>query len=801
MRLLVAFGAAAGLAALAGPLFAAQPESLSLKLEEELRSTQDDSAALIQQFIPLEISVNGARAGNWVLMERSGVLYAPADAFREWRLNRDPSTQAVLSRGTRWYPLSSLPGYTARFNAADQSLDLSFNARAFATTRIGQASAERLPVTVPMTSFFANYDLSWTRSDVRGVSATNDLGALAELGLSGSAGVLTSTAVGRNLADAPGQPYGPSWRRLETTFTRDFPERNATLRLGDSATRTGAWGRTVYFGGIQWGTNFSLSPGFITQPIPTIAGQSMAPSTVELYVNDALRQTSQVPSGPFTIENFPQITGTGQARVVVRDLLGRETVLVQNFFSPAALLREDLSDYSFELGAVRRNLGVESDDYGEHFASALWRHGISNSLTFETRAEAGQQTRGGGAGLAVALPMQMLGQVAVAASQDSEVGSGSEWLADLEHSSLRHGFTLRMEGASRDYRQIGQGDQLPYRRQALASYTYTAPGFGNLGVGYGRIEAYDRADLSTYSANYSMRVGARGSLTLSATRVEGAAPSTSVGLTLLIPLDGRITASASVTHRAGQTDGYASVSKGLGLEADTAWRALAGRRSGQDYVEGGLYYQGSKGLVTADASASEAQQTIRLGAVGGLVAADSHVFASRKVQDSFALVEVPGYADVGVGFQNSVLTRTDKNGTALVPRLLPYRANSIRLDPNELPISAELDTIEMMVVPPARSGVKVVFPVRSGRGALVKIVLGDGLPAPAGAEIELAGDDKAKEFYVARHGEAFITGLADKNRLRLKWQGQTCEFDVALPPGKVDDIPRLGPHTCTRVTR
>ena len=179
--------------------------------------------------------------------------------------------------------------------------------------------------------------------------------------------------------------------------------------------------------------------------------------------------------------------------------------------------------------------------------------------------------------------------------------------------------------------------------------------------------------------------------------------------------------------------------------------------------------------------------------------ADGQFFASRKVQDSFALVEVPGYPDVGVGFQSSVLTRTDASGKALVPQLLPYRANSIRLDPSELPINAELDTIEMVVVPPARSGVKVSFPVRSGRGALVRIVLEDGQPAPAGAEIELAGD--SKEFFVARRGEAFVTGLKDSNRLRLKWQGQQCELAVELPPGKPDDIARVGPYVCAGVKR
>jgi outer membrane usher protein len=450
---------------------------------------------------------------------------------------------------------------------------------------------------------------------------------------------------------------------------------------------------------------------------------------------------------------------------------------------------------------VRRNLGIESANYGEGFASGLFRHGLNDSFTLETRAEASDRLRGGGAGIAVALPLGLLGQVAGAASSDDVTGSGRDGLVSLEHWSLRHGFTLRAEAASREYRQIGQDDEtLPYRRQWLASYTYANPGLGHFGLGYAKIDTYDRGPITTYSANYSILVFERTSLTVSATRVDGGdATGRSIGLSLLIPLDGRINASAATTHHAGHTDGYATVSKGLGIETGAAWRALAGRREGQNYAEGGLYYQGSKGLVTADASASDTQSTVRLGAQGGLVFADGGLFASRKVQDSFALVEVAGYPDVGVGFQSTVLTRTDSNGKALVPQLQPYRTNTIRLDPNELPINAELDNIEMAVVPPRRSGVKVTFPVRSGRGALVRIVLEDGQAAPSGAELELVGD--SKEFFVARRGEAFVTGLKDKNRLRLKWQGRQCELDVELPPGKPDDIARVGPYVCAGVTR
>jgi outer membrane usher protein len=605
--------------------------------------------------------------------------------------------------------------------------------------------------------------------------------------------------VARNLNSDPSLPER-SFTRLETTFTRDFPDRNMSLRLGDSATRAGSWGRSVYFGGVQFGTNFALSPGFITQPIPTLAGQSSAPSTVELYVNDALRQTSSVPAGPFTIENLPAVTGTGQARLVVRDLLGRETVLVQDFFTHSDLLKQGLSDWGAQAGAVRRELGVRSANYGEAFGSGLYRYGLTDDITLETQAEASPGVRGAGFGASTALFERVLGQAAIAGSRSDAAGSGTLWMLGAEHLSLRHGFTAHVEQATRSYRRVGDNDALvTSRTQTLLSYTYFTEERGQIGLAYARVSNFDTDGARTVTASYSMRVGERASLLLNATRVSGRESGTALGASLLVPLEGGINASASVTRRDGRTDGYVSASKPVGTESGLGWRALAGRRLAESYAEGGVYYQGSRGLVTADASASSDQQALRVGAQGGLVAVDGEFFASRRVLDSFALVEVPGYPDVGVGFQSAVLTRTNADGKALVPRLMAYRRNSIRLDPSELPISAELDTIEMVAVPPARSAVKVTFPVRSGRGALIVIRLEDGEPAPAGAPLALDGDER--EFFVARRGEAFVTGLQARNTLRLKWNGQQCELKVDLPPAGADEIPRLGPFTCAGVRR
>lgn len=782
-------------AVLANPGLAQEDDALQLRLATELNVVPAD-ATTSARLLPLEVSINGARAGNWVLLDIQGALYAPEDAFTEWRLTRDPQLSPAQHFGQSWYPLGSVPGFEAQFKPADQSLELKFQPSAFTATRIAAQAPTRPALTPPLTALFANYDLSYTRTSGE-TGSGSDLGAITELGISGRAGVLTSSFVGRNLAGA--ETGTPSWKRLETTYVLDFPETSTVLRLGDTVTRAPVWGRSVYYGGVQWARNYASSPGFITQPIPVVAGRASAPSVVELYINDALRQTSQVPSGPFTIENAPLLTGSGQARLVVRDLLGRETVVVQNLFTHAALLRAGLADWSIEAGAVRNNLGVDSASYGERFGAGLLRYGLTDGVTLEGRAELGQETRGAGGALAVALPWQTLAQVGLAASHDGSAGNGTQWLALAEHASLRHGFTVRAQGASREYREIGQNaGTLPYKLQTLASYSYAATQAGHLGLAYGNVETYDNGSFRTQSASYSHRIGRGSSLTFTATRVSGPAAGNSIGVALLIPLDRGVAGAASFTRRGGETEGYASASRSIGLETGSAWRALAGHRLGREYAEGGWYYQGGKGMVTADVSASDAQQAVRLGAQGGLVFADRELFASRKVLDSFAVIEVPGYADVGVGFQSSVLARTDEAGRALLPRLMAYRANSIRLDPSELPISAELDTIEAVVVPPLRSGVKVTFPVRAGRAALLTIVLDDGAPAPAGAEIALAGDEK--EFFVARRGEAFITGLLDKtNVLTLKWQGQQCRIAVELPRGKADEIARLGPYTCAGV--
>ena len=754
----------------------------------------------LERIVPLEAVVNGQKTGTWAFVERLNALYAPRDAFDEWRVQA--RAEPILVRGTPYYPLSAIPGFGVKVNYANQSVEINFSPDAFMATKLTTELTERPPISPVLPSVFANYELNYSRSQVRNGDPSQDLGALVELGASTSLGVLTTSHVGRNLGHVGTAESG--WTRLETTFTHHRPLANETVRVGDAATRAGLWGRTVYFGGVQYSTDYSLTPGFLTQPLPVVRGVSTTPSTVELYVNDVLRQVSQVPAGPFAIDNTSALTGSGEARLVVRDVLGREVVITQPFFSTVQLLAPGLADWSFEAGRLRKDLGLSSNVYGETFGVGTWRRGISEKLTIELRAEKSRNLRATGIGAIAALPGDLLGRVAVATSHDDHADDGHQWLGGLERQWMGSTLSVQAQGATRGFRTLGLTDTLlPVRSQLAANFTHNLDDYGSFAANVASIRRFDGPTLTTVSLNYAYRFGPAkvNSITVALSHAFGAGQSggTSLGVTVQVPLENNRQFTATTQSRGGTTDAYATVSQAEGLNSGWGWRALGGRVANETHAEGGLYYTGEHGRVYSDLSASPSQTSLRAGVMGGLVFAGGHAFATRRLDQGFALVEVRDNEGIGVGIGTNVMARTDAKGIALLPNLAPWQLNQVRLDPTDLPIATEVQSIEELVVPSWRSGVKVEFAVRTGRAALVRILLDDGEPAPPGALVGIEGDKE--QFIVARRGEAFVTGLQPASRVAMTWQDQKCMLDIKLPPVNKDDIPRLAPVVCQGVKR
>ena len=129
----------------------------------------------------------------------------------------------------------------------------------------------------------------------------------------------------------------------------------------------------------------------------------------------------------------------------------------------------------------------------------------------------------------------------------------------------------------------------------------------------------------------------------------------------------------------------------------------------------------------------------------------------------------------------------------LLTRLRSYDTNPIRIDPLDLALDAEIDSLSLNIVPYYRSGVYAAFEVRHAKGALLKIVLENGKPLPAGSALRV--DGIAQEFSVGINGDAYLTGLGPINRVRAQAAGRPCEFDLAFAP-TTDPLPNLGTFVC-----
>ena len=794
-RLTLLFQTVTGLSAISSLIF---PSFISVV---EAQTAQNRLEVSEDRIVPFEVNVNGANSGTWILIERDGTLYAPRDAIEEWRILLAPGVEYIMFREEPFFPLAGIPGFDAKINFASQSLELLFSPNAFAATRLTR-QAIRKPVLSPvLPAAFLNYDLSYNAFKPTSTPSTTDLSALTEFGFTNELGILTSSGIARNLTGDATLGGEREFKRMETTFTRDLPDRNRTLKVGDAYTKSGMLGRSIYFGGIQYGTNFSLTPGFISQPLPTVSGLSATPSTVELYVNDVLRQVSTIPTGPFAMENFPTLTGGGDARVVVRDLLGRETVIEQSFFTSSQLLAKDLDDWSVEAGSVRQNLGISNATYGPEFVSGAWRHGFSNAVTLEGRGELAAGLTNLQAGALMALPFYTLGRAAISSSRQQDLGEGQQWLLGFDLQRLRSNLSIEFQGATENYRQLGQGlTTRPVKLQGAGNWSYSSEIWGSFGLGYAHLLQFASPEVTTISANYSKRIGNKVSISFTASRAESESNAfTAFAFSAVFQLNSNRVVSAYASQRGSQTDLYTTISHSPGREGNLGWRALAGQQQNNERAEAGSYYTGRYGTLTGDISNSTQQSALRLGVNGGMVVADRNLFVTRRVDSSFALAEIEGYGDIGVGIGGNMLTRTNSKGVALITNLMPYQNNSIRLDPRELPMSAEIASIEQLAVPAYRSAVKISFPVRSGRGALISIELDDGDVVPAGAIAWIEGDDQ--EFYVARRGQAFITGLQPRNQVQLRWKDQLCTFEVILPPEAEEEIARVGPLRCSGVAR
>ncbi len=738
---------------------------------------------MTEEWLSVVLNDQPLNATVLVLRTAAGRLLVRDSELRTWRLPM-PAAAPVVDTGERYYPLDALPGLRYRVDAARELLYIDAPPKLYARTSIRGVAEMFAPPTASPPGAFLNYDAVVQRTQGE-VSTSSVFGVTAFAG--GSS--LSSTALARS-ADGSAQAI-----RLETTWTRDDPTNASSLRVGDAITGTSAWwGGAVRFGGVQWASNFATRPGLITFPLPQLAGEAALPSTLDLYVNGALRLRSDVPIGPFEISNMPAMTGAGDISVVVRDLLGREQILSQSFYVSPVLLRPGLRDFSYELGVARNDFGLASDHYGRPLFTGTERIGLTDDVTAEVHGELLRDEQTLGVAGAWLLHKLAVASAAVAASHTAQ-GGGGLLVLGLDRAARVVSFGANVQLASARFSRIGllPGETVP--RTLISGYASVALGSAGTAELTGTREDYRNGEtVELASLRYNLEIRDAGFLGLALTRTRGIGSDTSIELTFTRTLGERTSASLDTVEDAGKVRALLQAQQNL--PAGSGWGYRVAASSDDADREALVSYQNGVGTYALDAGQIAGMSFQQASASGGLTLFDARLFPSRQVEGSFAVVEVGDEAGVRVYSDHQLVGRTGTDGRVLVPNLRPYQDNHISIEQSDLPLDVQIATLDSTAVPYANGGTLVHFSAQHPHGALITLVLESGAPLPAGALVHLLGSEEA--FPSALRGEVYVTGLGARNVLRAAWGTQTCEAIVPFEPTR-EPLPRLGPFVCKEV--
>lgn len=598
--------------------------------------------------------------------------------------------------------------------------------------------------------------------------------------LFGRGGILSNSMVSRYTDTDRDQSHLRNIR-LDTAWQLDFPDRMLSLSVGDSVTGALSWTRPTRIGGIRLSRNFALQPYRVYTPLVSFTGESVLPSTVDLFINGIKQSSNRVLPGQFQIDSVPTLSGAGQAQVAITDINGRVQIVNFSLYGTPQLLQDGMSDWSLELGSVREDYGVRSFSYrNAPMMSATGRYGLSNRSTLEGHVEATDGLTMAGMGGAWLLG-DSGGVLSLAAAGSRHEGrSGVLTRAGYQWSSLGFNLGLTTTARDRDFMDVAglDGGLLP--RRTDQAYVGFSGVLGYFSINYVRQERDDAPRSRLMNVNWSRQLRRNAMLSLSANRDLDSDRGHSAYFYLSIPFDRYTHGSMSARH--------ARNSQGMTLEARRAvqtdvggwgWRVQAAAGDGAggqaEVTRLGQLGQWTAGVNHYDGSG----RTTMYGNVsGGFVFMDGHLRGMRRVDDAFAMVSTDGVAGVPVKLENRLVGHTDDDGILLLNRLNAWQRNLVSIDALELPVDMYVERTRTEAVPVTRSGTLVKFVMR--RILSVRLVLRseDGHPLPPGSEVRIDGDGMepgaTRETVVGFDGMVYLQDPASGARLDVRTATSTC---------------------------
>ncbi|TFZ08773.1 fimbria/pilus outer membrane usher protein [Ramlibacter humi] len=687
----------------------------------------------------LAVSVNGVRkAGLHPFAQAADGLRADAVLLRQLGLRWPGSEQAEGE-----IALAGLPGLEVNYDSAGLRLSLvapvDLLDRPVLRLSSGLASATPADPSTRVAGAVLNYDL-YSESRAGGVSAS----AFGDLRFFGEGAAVWSQSA---VAHAASRTGAPALVRLDTQWQVDDAESMTVLRLGDGLTGGQGWTRTKRIGGFHYGRDFGLQPYRTTTPLAAFVGEAVLPSTLELYVNGLRQSTQQVQPGRFQLDAVPPGTGAAVANLLITDINGQQRNVHFDLYGAPTLLQAGLSDWSVDVGFLRKDYGLRSFAYDHRpLASGSYRWGWSNTLTLESHAEATTDLFEAGVGSVWKLGDRAGVLTTSLAASRGDGTSGNQRAVGYQWAGIDFGFAVNSARSSAGYRDAASRLEPALSRGSDSAFVNFGTPVGQWSLGVVRQLLAQSKPAHYLNLGWAADLGRGATLSLNVQRVNDEKKSYSTSLTFSMPLDSRVMTSASVQQRRGSTQLSASASQSPRDETGWSWWAQTATTNGRDpsaQFQVGRLTEAGQWWVGTTANGGSAGTSVYASRNGALAWLAGDLHALRHVEDAIAVVTTDGVPDVPVRLENRLLGRTDARGQIFVPQLNAYQRNQISMDTLDLPMDIVADKVQADVVPERRRASRVRLPLRRIVPVHVSLRNQQGQPLDPGGVVELRmGDSK-----------------------------------------------------------
>lgn len=618
------------------------------------------------------------------------------------------------------------------------------------------------------------------------------------------------------------------WQSLQTYMQRPIAALNSNLMIGQSYSGGSLFGSMAY-NGVKLETDQRMWPQSRRGYAPEIRGTAQTNARVVVSQNGRTIYETNVPQGPFVIDDLSSTHYEGDLKVEIIEADGRSSTFTVPFSAVPDSMRPGVSRYNAVVGRARDygdtqnlfgdftyergisnsltgNLGLRiADDYQAILAGGVWSHWLGafglNTTWSHAQLDDNQSQSGWRVQASYSRTFDYTGtNVALAGYRYST--EGYRELSDVlgERASKKHGSN-----------NVFKSDTLNQRNQFTAMINQSLGDYGSLYLSGSVMDYYDNQSRNTqlqvgYSnswknISYNLAISRQQSVYRNQTDMDGSEQGRSrsylgntenlITLTFSIPLsfggrDNYISTSLSHADSSGNS-GQTSVSGMLDDAGTLNYSVYAGYQQNRESQAGstknwGANLQKNSAFGTLNGSYSASSDYTQWG-VGGRGAAVIHrggITLGPYLSETFGLVEAKGAK--GALVKNGQGARIDSNGYAIVPSLTPYRYNTISLDPKGINKHTELKSTQSRVIPYAGAAVKASFDTLSGYGVLIKAKINGTEALPMGASVL---DDQNN--VVGMSGQASLIYARVRERqgiLTVKWGDspqEMCRVSYVLP--------------------